>query len=100
MERSARDNMAKERLTHDQMMAVVRMIDAGRSIKDVSREYGISKTTLYRWVGKIADDRLLATARVRLLEIENRQLKKKFAELALDYTSLRAALVKEVGRES
>ncbi len=92
--------MAKPRFTHDQIRAVVHEIDSGRSIKDLSREYGISKTTLYRWAGKIADDKLLAIDRVRLLEIENRQLKKRFAELALDYTSLRAALVKEVGRES
>ena len=94
-----RPTMVK-RFTPDQIIAAVLQVDSGRSIKDVSREYGISKTTLYRWVGAIANDKLLAAARVRLLEIENRQLKKKFAELALDYTSLRAALVKEVGRES
>ena len=48
----------------------------------------------------MADDKSLASERVRLLEIENRRLKNKFAELVLDYTSLRAALVKEVGRKS
>ena len=37
--------------------------------------------------------------RLRSLENENRRLKSKFAELALDYTSLRAALVKDVKRE-
>ena len=100
MEKVPRENMAKKRFTHDQIMAVVLEIGSGRSIKDVSREYGISKTTLYRWTGKSANERLLATDRVRLLEIENRRLKSKFAELVLDYTSLRAALVKEVGRES
>ena len=92
--------MARRRFSHDQIMAVILEIDSGRSIKDVSRDHGISKTTLYRWMGKSADEKLLATERVRLLEIENRRLKNKFAELVLDYTSLRAALVKEVGRES
>ena len=95
-----RVHMARARFTHDQIMAVVHEIGSGRSIKDVSREYGISKTTLYRWTRKSAGDKLLTTTRVRLLEIENRQLKKRFAELALDYTSLRSALLKDGGRES
>ena len=96
----SRDNMAKTRFTHDQVRAVLHEIESGRSIKDVARDYGISKTTLYRWTRKTAADKLPPTKRVRLLEIENRQLKRRFAELALDYTSLRAALVKEVSRES
>jgi putative transposase len=92
--------MAKARFAHDQFMAVVLEIASGRSVTDVSRKYGISKSTIYRWKTKMADDKSLASERVRLLEIENRRLKNKFAELVLDYTSLRAALVKEVGRES
>ncbi len=91
--------MAKSRFTHDQIMAVVLEIDAGRTLKDVSRKYGVSTTTLYRWRVKLADKRKPARDRLRSLEIENRRLKSKFAELALDYTSLRAALVKEVKRE-
>ena len=81
-------------------MAVVLEIDAGLTLKDVSQKYGVSRTTLYRWMVKLDDKRRRARDRLRLLENENRRLKSKFAELALDYTSLRAALVKEVGRES
>lgn len=91
--------MAKSRFTHDRIMAVVLEIDAGRTLKDVSRKYGVSTTTLYRWRVKLADKRKPARDRLRSLEIENRRLKSKFAELALDYTSLRAALVKDVKRE-
>ncbi len=55
---------------------------------------------MYRWTLKVGDNKTIDKDRLRLLEIENRRLKSKFAELVLDYTSLRAALVKEVGRES
>ena len=92
--------MKKSRFTHDQILAAILAMDAGCTITDVSRKYGVSKTTLYRWRVKLVEKRNPAMDRVRSLEIENRRLKSKFAELALDYTSLRAALVSEVGRES
>ena len=91
--------MANSRFTQDQMRAVVLEIDAGHTLKDVSQKYGVSRTTLYRWRVKLADKSKPARDRLRSLEIENHRLKSKFAELVLDYTSLRAALVKDVKRE-
>lgn len=92
--------MAKSRFSQDQIRAIVREVEAGGSLKDVSQKYGVSRTTMYRWTLKIADNKTIDKDRLRSLEIEHRRLKSKFAELVLDYTSLRAALVKEVGRES
>lgn len=91
--------MAKSRFTPDQIVAVVLELDAGGTVKDVSRKYGVSTTTLYRWRAKFADTIKPATDRLHSLQNENRRLKSKFAELSLDYTSLRAALVKDVKRE-
>lgn len=91
--------MAKPRFTHDQIMAVIQELDAGLTLKDVSQKYGISTTTLYRWRVKLADKKKPVRDRLHSLVIENHRLKSKFAELALDYTSLRAALVKDVKRE-
>ena len=86
--------MAKLRFTHDQIMAVVLEMNAERKPKDVARKYGVSTTTLYRWRAMFAEDEPSGD-RLRSLETENRQLKSKFAELKLDYYSLRAALIKE-----
>jgi putative transposase len=91
--------MAKSRFTHDQRTAAILEIDAGCALTAVSRKYGVSKTTLYRWRSKLAEQRNSAVDRLRSLELENRRLKSKFAELALDYTSLRTALVGDVKRE-
>ena len=91
--------MAKSRFTHDQIMAVIQELDAGLTLKDASQKYGISTTTLYRWRVKVADKKKPVRDRLHSLVIENHRLKSKFAELALDYTSLRAALVKDVKRE-
>lgn len=92
--------MAKSRFTHDQITAAVNDMSRGLTLKDLSRKYGVSTTTLSRWRVRLATPKPVADPlqfrdRLQLLETENRRLKKKFAELALDYTSLRAALIHE-----
>lgn len=91
--------MRKSRFTHDQITAAILEIDAGCTLRDVSQKYGVSRTTLYRWRVRLVEKRNPAVDRLRSLELENRRLKSKFAELALDYTSLRTALVRDVKRE-
>ena len=87
--------MAKSRFTYDQIKAVINEVNSGLTLKDVSQKYGVSMATLYRWRSKVADNGNPVRDRLQLLEVENRRLKRKFAELALDYTSLRAALIHE-----
>jgi len=91
--------MAKSRFTHDQIMAVIHEVSAGLPLKDASKKYGVSTTTLYRWRVKLANKKLLRRDRLHSLQTENQRLKRKFAELALDYTSLRAALIREGAEE-
>ena len=91
--------MTKSRFTHEQIMAIVLEIDAGCAPKDVSRKYGVSTATLYRWKVKVTEKRQPVKDRLRSLETENRQLKSQVAELALDYQTLRAALVADAKSE-
>lgn len=76
---------------------MVSELDAGHFAGEVAHRYGISISTLYRWRAKFAyeqqpDDK----ERLRSLEDEHRRLKKQFAELTLDYATLRAALIRDV----
>lgn len=76
---------------------MVSELDAGRPAGEVSRRYGVSISTLYRWRAKFARERQRENkTRLRALEDEHRQLKKQFAELTLDYATLRAALIRDV----
>ena len=90
--------MSKPRFTQAQRAAIVSELDAGEMAADVSRRYGVSIRTLYRWRGKCADVKqpVVDSRRLRSLQDENRQLKRKFAELTLDYATLRAALIRDV----
>lgn len=87
--------MAKPRYSHKQIKAVIDEINTGLTLKDVSQKYGISTSTLYRWRAQLVGKKNPARDRLRSLQMENRRLKSEFAELILDYTSLRAALIQE-----
>lgn len=91
--------MPRPRFSQEQVMAALRDIAAGQPVKLVSRKHRISAATLYRWKGTPSRKREAADERLRSLELENRRLKSQFAELALDYSSLRAALIKDISRE-
>jgi putative transposase len=89
--------MSKARFTRNQIKTIVSELDAGRTAEALSLRHGISTSTLYRWRAQCAkkaqpDD----GERLRILEVEHRRLKKRLAELTLDYAALRAALVGDV----
>ena len=89
--------MSKLRLSQNQIKAALSELAAGRTVREVSREYAISPNTLYRWRAKLANAQQSdEKERLQLLVAENRRLKKEFAELTLDYATLRAALIRDV----
>ena len=90
--------MSKLRLSQNQIKAALSELAAGRTVREVSREYGISPNTLYRWRAKLSNGQQPDVKdRLYLLEAENRRLKREFAELTLDYATLRAALIRDAG---
>ncbi|EBP3694701.1 transposase, partial [Salmonella enterica subsp. diarizonae] len=44
--------MRKARFTEHQIIAVIKSVEAGRMVKDVCREVGISEATYYNWKSK------------------------------------------------
>lgn len=44
--------MRKARFTEHQIIAVIKSVEAGRTVKDVCREAGISEATYYNWKSK------------------------------------------------
>ncbi|MBK9949445.1 MAG: transposase [Nitrospira sp.] len=91
--------MAKCALTREQQKKTALLkLDAGCKARDVSREHGVSVRTLYRWRANVMRNRqrVDGNERLRTLEIEHRRLRQRFAELTLDYATLRAALMKDV----
>lgn len=90
--------MSRLRFTQNQIAAIVSELNTGKMVAELSRRYGVSISTLYRWRLKCASKQQPAadSQRLRSLEDENRRLKRQFAELTLDYATLRAALIRDV----
>jgi len=81
--------MRKSRFTEEQKIAVVQQAAAGGKINELCRKHGITETTFYRWRARYDGLQVSDAKRYRVLEDENRRLKKLVADLSLDNAMLK-----------
>jgi putative transposase len=86
--------MKAKRYTEEQIIAVLKEGEAGASIGDLCRKYGISNATYYNWKARYAGMTVSDVRRLKSLETENRRLKQIVAEQALDNRTLKELLSK------
>ncbi len=77
-------------------MKILKEVEAGRLIKDVCCEYGISDATYYNWKTKYGGMEASDIKRLKELEDENRRLKSMFAELSLEHRILKDIIEKKL----
>ena len=73
-----------KRYTEDQIIKVLKEIEAGASIAAVARSHGITEQTIYRWRERFGGMTKSELAEFRALQEENRRLKAIVASQALD----------------
>ena len=73
--------MRKSEFNEDQILSVLKAVEAGRTVKDVCAEHAISDATYYRWKSKYGGMEAADIRRLRELEEENRLLKQRYADL-------------------
>lgn len=69
--------MGKARFTEYQTIAVLKSVEAGRTIKDVCREAGISKASYHNQKAKYGGIEASDIKKLKDLEEENRRLKQR-----------------------
>jgi putative transposase len=87
--------MRKSKFTEEQIIKLLKEVDAGAKVQDVVRRAGITETTFYRWKAKYGGLEVSDAKRLRALEDENRRLKTMVADQALDIQGLKHLLSKE-----
>lgn len=88
--------MARQRHTEEQIVGILKKVDAGIRPKDVCREHGISEPTYYKWKSKYGGMMVSDVSRLRALEVENGRLKKLVANQALDNQILKEVIEKKL----
>jgi len=74
--------MKRTRFTEGQIIKILAAQENGRSVSDISREYGISPGTFYNWKGKYGGMDANQLKKMKEMESELVQYKKMYAELA------------------
>lgn len=89
--------MKKVRFTETQIISILKQQEAGISIKDLSRENGVSEATLYNWKAKYGGMEANEVKRMKELEEENGRLKRIVANLTLENDAIKTVLEKKYG---
>lgn len=88
--------MRKSKYSEHQIIAILKAVEAGRTVKDVCREHELSEATYYKWKAKYGGMEAADIKRLRDLEEENRRLKHMYADLSLDHQILKEVLTKKL----
>ncbi|MGY3230391.1 putative transposase [Luteibacter sp. HA06] len=88
--------MKKSKFTETQIVSILKQADAGVPIKDICRQAAISSATYYQWKSKYGGMEASDLKRVKELEAENSQLKRMYAELALDNVAMKDLIAKKL----
>jgi putative transposase len=81
--------MKKSRFSEEQIVTAIKEHESGTPTQELCRRLGVGQQTLYRWKAKYGGMSVPDAQRLRILEDENRRLKKLVANQALDIDALK-----------
>lgn len=88
--------MRKARFTETQIVAILKEADSGVPVKDVCRKHEISDATYYHWKSKYGGMEASDLKRMKELERELGQLKRMYADMALENRALKDLIEKKL----
>lgn len=88
--------MKQRRYSQNQIIKILKEAETGLPILDLCRKYGVSKSSYYKWKSKYGGLEVAEAERLKELEVENRRLKKMYAELSLEYQVLKEVVEKKL----
>jgi putative transposase len=89
--------MKKTRFKEAQIVSILNQQEAGKSVKEICREHGISDATFYNWKAKYGGMEVSDVKKMKDLEDENSRLKRIVANLTLEIDAVKHVLEKKYG---
>ena len=86
--------MARAKWNEEQIIGILKQVEAGRTVVDACREHGVGESTFYKWKSKYGGLEVNEARRLKSLEDENARLKRLVADLTLDKMALQDVLSK------
>ena len=87
--------MKRGRFTEHQIVSALKKQESGITVKDISREMGISDATFYNWKAKYGGMEASDVAKMKDLERENAELKKMYAEISIENRAMKNLIEKK-----
>jgi len=81
-----------QKFTESKVVAALKKKESGVPVKEICREFGICNATFYNWKIKYGQVTYNEISKVHLLEKENAELKRMYAEMGLEIRALRSQL--------
>lgn len=88
--------MKQSRFTEEQISYALKQAEGGEPIAEICRKMGVSQNSFYQWRRKFHGVGVTELRKMRILEDENRKLKRLVADLSLDKHILQEVLSKKV----
>lgn len=88
--------MRKSKYSPQKVAKILKEFETGKSVEQISRDYGISSSTFYKWRSKYAGMDGKELKRLKELEQENIKLRQMYASLALDHQMAKEIIEKKL----
>ena len=88
--------MKKSRFTESQIVSILKEADVGLKVAEICRKHGISDATYYNWKAKYGGMSVSDLKRMKEMEAELSQLKRMYADLALENRAMKDLIGKKL----
>ena len=88
--------MKSSRFTETKIIGILKEVDSGIAVKEICRKHGISDATFYNWKSKYGGMNASDLKRMKEMEREISQLKRMYADVAMENRALRDLIEKKL----
>ena len=87
--------MKTARYSDAQIMGILKQAESGVPVSELCREHGMSSASFYKWRAKYGGMDASMVSQMKVMEAENKRLKRMYAEMSMQNDLLKEALGKK-----